>query len=180
MNLVLLGKVGLTFLKLSLLAVGGANAVIPEVRRAVVVQSHWMTDETFTHLFAIAQSAPGPNVMIVSLIGWRLVGLAGLLLATVAMLGPSCLLAFAVGRVWSRWSMAPVVGMLQQVLAPIAVGLIAASGLILARAADQTVAAGAITALVAGFVLFTRRNPMWALAAAAVGAILLRRIGLPL
>lgn len=175
----LLAKVGLTFLKLSLLAVGGANAVIPEVRRAVVVRYHWMSDETFTHLFAIAQSAPGPNVLIVSLVGWRLVGLAGLLVATVAMLGPSSLLAFGVGRVWSRWSGSAMVGMLQQVLAPIAVGLIAASGLILARAADATVAAGVVTALVAGFVFFTKKSPMWALAAAALGAIAMRRLGLP-
>ena len=179
MNAPLLAKVGVTFLQLSLLAVGGANAVIPEVRRAVVVRYHWMSDETFTHLFAIAQSAPGPNVMIVSLVGWRLVGLAGLLVATIAMLGPSCLLAFGVGRVWSRWSHAPVVGMLQQVLAPIAVGLLAASGLILARAADASIAAGTVTALVAAFVLFTKRSPMWALAAAAIGAIMLRRMGMP-
>ena len=179
MNGSLLGKLGLTFLQLSLLAVGGANSVIPEVRRAVVTRSGWMSDETFTHLFAIAQSAPGPNILIVSLVGWRLVGLAGLMVATVAMMAPSCLLAFAVGRAWNRWSVAPIVGTLQQVLAPIAVGLIGASGLVLARAADHTAVAGGVTAAVTAFVFFTRQNPLWALVAAAIGAIVMRRLGLP-
>jgi chromate transporter len=177
-NTALLGKLTFAFLQISLVAVGGANAVMPEVRRVVVKSNAWMTDETFTHLFAIAQAAPGPNVLLVSLVGWRLLGVVGMLAATLAMLGPSCLLAFAAGRVLSRWSARPIIGMLQQVLAPIAVGLLVASGLIIARAADGTLIAGAISASVAAFVFFTRKSPMWALAAAALGAILLRRLGL--
>src|SRR5438270_555509 len=67
---------------LSLLAFGGANAIVPELHRQVVDVMGAMTDADFTNLFALAQTAPGPNVMILSLVGWRLAGAAGLAVAT--------------------------------------------------------------------------------------------------
>ena len=83
---------------------GGASAAVPEIRRIVVDQHHWMTDTSFSHLFAISQAAPGPNVLIVSLVGWRLAGSAGLLACTMAMNLPSSVLAYAAARAWARWS----------------------------------------------------------------------------
>ncbi len=69
------------FAGLSLVAVGGANATVPEIKHIVVDQHHWMADTSFSYLFAISQAAPGPNVLLVSLVGWRLAGIAGLLAA---------------------------------------------------------------------------------------------------
>ena len=176
-RIVLLLRLAETFALLSLVAVGGANAAVPEIRRTVVDHWHWMTDATFTQLFAISQAAPGPNILLVSLVGWRLAGLVGLLVCTVAMNLPSSALAFAGGRAWSAWSHSPWIGRLQRALVPIAVGLITASGWVMARTSNGAMAGWAITALVAAFVLFNKRSPMWALVAAAAVGIGLHRLG---
>lgn len=72
------------FAFISLLAIGGANAVVPEMHREVVDLRHWVTDLQFTELFAISQAAPGPNVMIVALIGQFVAGPLGAVLAMAA------------------------------------------------------------------------------------------------
>ncbi len=71
------------FAMLSLFAIGGANAAIPEMHRLVVEVQRWMTDQQFSDLFAIAQVTPGPNVIITTLIGYQVAGFAGALVATV-------------------------------------------------------------------------------------------------
>ena len=71
-----LSALAVQFAMLSLLAFGGANAVIPEIHRQAVEVNHWMTDQDFVSLFAISQTAPGPNVMISTLVGWKAAGLA--------------------------------------------------------------------------------------------------------
>ena len=60
---------------LSLLAVGGISSIMPEMQRIVVEQQQWVSAAEFTQLFAVSQAAPGPNVLICSLIGWKLAGL---------------------------------------------------------------------------------------------------------
>ena len=93
----------LQFAGLSLVAFGGANAVIPEIHRQAVDVHHWMTDQDFASLFAIAQAAPGPNFLVSTLVGWKAAGLLGALVATAAMCAPSCLLTFWVAKVWDRY-----------------------------------------------------------------------------
>ena len=66
---------------LSLVAVGGINAILPEVHRAVVEVEHWMTSAEFAELFALAQLAPGPNAMVIALIGWKVAGVPGAFVA---------------------------------------------------------------------------------------------------
>ena len=133
----LLRQIAETFASLSLVAIGGANAVIPDIHRQVVEVQGWMNDAAFANLFAIAQAAPGPNVLVVSLIGWHVAGLAGLAVATVAMILPASLLAFAAGRLLARFARASWVRHVQTGLVPIAVGLILASGVVMGRAADH-------------------------------------------
>jgi len=156
------------FALLSLFAVGGANAAIPEMHRISVEVMRWMNDRQFADMFAIAQVSPGPNVIIVSLIGYHVAGFAGAAVATAAMCGPTCLLAFFVARIWDRfkdahWRMAIQAGMV-----PLSLGLIGASAFVLARAADSNVYAAAITALTAAVAFFTRINPLWIFVAAGV------------
>lgn len=74
--------IALRFAVLSLLAVGGVTSVLPEVHRVVVDVHGWLTDAEFTRMFALAQANPGPNMLIVTLIGWRVAGLPGALTAT--------------------------------------------------------------------------------------------------
>jgi chromate transporter len=163
----ILTKLFVQFAMLSLLAIGGANAVIPEMHRQAVEIEHWMSAREFADLFAISQVAPGPNVIIVTLVGYHVAGLAGALVATLAMCGPTCVFTYYVGRVWDRFKDAPWRIATQAGLVPISIGLIAASAFILARAADTTWTAVVITAATAGIAYFTRLNPLWAFAVAA-------------
>ncbi len=153
------------FALLSLFAVGGANAAIPEMHRIAVEAMHWMSDRQFADMFAISQVSPGPNVIIVTLIGYHVAGFAGAGVATAAMCGPSCLLAFFVARTWDRCKDAHWRIAIQAGLVPVSLGLIGASAFVLARSADHNIYAAVITAVtaVAGFA--TRMNPLWIFAA---------------
>ena len=125
------------FLGLSLLSIGGANAIIPELHLRVVETLHWMTDADFAQLFALSQAAPGPNVLIVSLVGWKVAGVTGAVVAIVAMCGPSSALTYAFTQVWDRFRDAPLRLAIQRGLAPVTEGLILASGYVLARTTDH-------------------------------------------
>jgi chromate transporter len=156
-----------TFAVLSLIAFGGANAVVPEMHRQAVELRHWMSDAQFADLFAIAQAAPGPNVMISTLIGWKVAGIAGALAATLAMCGPSCLLAYFAAGIWernreARWRAAAGAG-----LAPLSVGMVAASAWLLSHAADRDWRLTIVTVATAVAAFFTKLNPLWFLAGAA-------------
>jgi chromate transporter len=148
------------FALLSLFAVGGANAAIPEMHRVAVEVMHWMNDRQFADSYAIAQVTPGPNVIIVTLIGYHVAGLAGAAVATAAMCGPTCLLAFIVARTWDRFKQAPWRIAVQAGLVPVSLGLIGASAFVLARAADHNLYAGLITAATVAVAFATRINPL--------------------
>jgi chromate transporter len=167
---ILLQLVGM-FALLSLLAVGGANAVVPEMQR--LVASHgWMDARTFADLFALTQTAPGPNMLIVTLIGWHVAGLAGALAATGGFVVPSGLLAFGVARLWHAHGQAPWRKALQAGLTPVTVGLVMAAAVLLCRAADGTWRMAALTLGSAALMLGTRLHPLWVLGAgAALGAL---------
>jgi chromate transporter len=159
------------FLVLSFLSIGGANAIIPEIHRRVVETQHWMTDADFAQLFALSQAAPGPNVLIVSLIGWKAAGVVGGVVAMLAMSGPSSVLTYGVAHAWERFRDAPWRIATQRALAPITVGLVLASGYVLTRTADHSWTAYAITAATLALTLRTSVHPLWMLgAAAALGA----------
>jgi chromate transporter len=149
------------FALLSLFAVGGANAAIPEMHRIAVEVMQWMSDRQFADSFAIAQVSPGPNVIIVTLIGYHVAGLAGAAVATAAMCGPTCILAFVVARTWDRFKEARWRIAIQAGLVPVSLGLIAASAFVLARTADRSIYAGMITVATALVAFFTRINPLW-------------------
>jgi len=153
------------FATLSLFAVGGANAAIPEMHRIAVEVMHWMTDRQFADMFAIAELSPGPNVIIVTLIGYHVAGFAGGAVATFAMCGPTCFVAFLVAGVWDRFKDAPWRIAIQAGLVPVSLGLIAASAFVLARVADSNIYAAVITAVTAVVAFATRINPLWLFAA---------------
>jgi len=157
-----------TFALMSLLAIGGANSAIPEMHRVAVDVRHWMTDAQFADMFAISQLSPGPNVLIVTLIGYHVAGLAGAAIATVAMCGPSAVVAYFVSRTLYRASDARWPAILQAALVPLSIGLMCASGLILALTADRTLIAALITLIAALLAFSTRLNPLWLLAAGGV------------
>lgn len=155
------------FALMSLFAIGGANAAIPEMHRLVVETQHWMTDQQFSDLFAIAQVTPGPNVIITTLIGYQVAGLAGAAVATLSMVGPTCLATFYITRIWDRFRDAPLRIAIQAGLVPVSVGLLAASAYVLIQTVDTGWMAVAITAATALAGYFTKINPLWLFAAAA-------------
>jgi chromate transporter len=156
------------FALLSLFAVGGANAAIPEMHRVAVEVMHWMSDRQFADMFAISQLSPGPNVIIVTLIGYHVAGITGAAVATAAMCGPTCLMAFYISRVWDRFKDAPWRAAIQAGMVPLSLGLIAASAYVLAHTADHNVYGVLITAVTAAVAFFTRVNPLWIFAAAGI------------
>ena len=132
------------------------------------VNTNLLTESQFTDIFAIAQVTPGPNVIIVTLIGYHVAGLAGALVATLAMCGPTCVLAFYLGHVWERFKHAPWRAAIQAGLAPISIGLIAASALVVASGIAHNLVAAAIILATAVISYTTRLNPLWIFAAAAL------------
>lgn len=162
-RLLLLALAG-DFAILSLAAFGGAATIAPPLRDIVVWRRHWMSDAEFLRLYAIARAAPGPNIMIASVVGWKVAGAAGLGVATAAIIIPSSAVCLALGRLTVRYEATWFVQALKLGLAPVAVGLILASGVAIGRAADPDLVAWALTAAGAAWVLFARRNPLWILA----------------
>jgi len=160
-----LAELARTFATLSLVSIGGINVLLPEIRRQVVDVHGWMSDTAFASTFAIANTAPGPNVIVVSLIGWQVAGWSGLLVATLAIMIPSCTLAFFAARVLSRWSGSKAVAVIKGAWVPLGLGLMLASGVSMVRTVDRDALTVAISLATAAFVVASRRNPLWALAA---------------
>lgn len=163
-----LGTLAAHFALLSILAIGGISTILPEMHRQAVEVRHWMTDAQFADLFAIAQAAPGPNFLIVTLIGWQAAGLPGAVVATAATIVPSCTLTYIVARLWHRLRHMPWRSAVQAGLGAVTVGLVSAGAFVLTRAADHTLAHAAITCAAAGVATATRLSPLWILGGAAV------------
>jgi chromate transporter len=171
MTSAVMGTLAWRFFVLAFLAIGGVNAALPEVHRQVVEVERWMTNSEFAAYFAIANAAPGPNLLIVTLVGWHVAGVAGALVATLSMVGPTSVMVYAVFHIWDRFGDALWRRPVQNGLSAVTVGLLAASAFLLARAADTGWVTLAITVATGIVSYLTRLNPLWAFAvAAAVGA----------
>lgn len=167
----ILAVLAVQFAIMSLLALGGANAVVPEMHRQAVDLRSWMSEREFTDMFAISQAAPGPNVMLVTLIGYHVAGFAGALVATLAMCGPTAILAQILGRAWDRFKDAPWRIAVQSGVTPISVGLVGASAIVLTEASDKSLAAVLITAATALTAFYTRLSPLWLIAIAGLAGL---------
>jgi len=173
------------FLSLSLLAVGGAISTAPEMHRYLVTQQQWLTEAQFSSSIALAQAAPGPNVLFIALLGWQ-VGLnaaaaSGLPLWASAMLGvsltmlgtllPSTVLTFSVARWGHRNRERRAVRAFKQGMAPLVVGILLATGVILATNQGSTPDHWPLWLLAAVSALLvwrTRIHLLWLLGAGAV------------
>ena len=156
---------------LSLVAVGGGFTVIPEIHRQVVEVHGWLSAREFANLFALAQALPGPNILVISLIGYHVAGWPGAAVSALALVGPSSLLTFALAQSWERLGRARWRAAVRTGLAPLAIGLVLASCFILVQAADTTPAAYLITVLTVLLMLKTTIHPLLLMAAAAILAL---------
>jgi chromate transporter len=164
----LLIELFVTFARLGLIAIGGMQTVLTEVYREVVSLHGWMSAADLANVIALTQASPGPNGQFVSLIGLRVAGVPGFFVAGIALALPPAILAFTMGRVKQRLATARWLRSAQAGLVPIVVGLILASGLVSAEAADDTWIKVGLTVVVALVVWRSRWNPLWLLALGAV------------
>ena len=177
----------LHFMSLSLLAIGGAITAAPEMHHYLVTEKLWLSDGQFTSSIALAQAAPGPNVLFIALLGWN-VGLnagggihAGLFAwalaltgATIAMVGtllPSTTLTFVAARWSHRNRELRAVRAFKQGMAPIVIALIIATGWLLVNSQGNAVGhwrTWLLSAICTVLVWKTRIHLLWLLGAGAL------------
>lgn len=166
----------LRFLTLSLLSIGGAMSTAPEMHRYLVVERGWLGEADFTTAIALAQAAPGPNVLFVPVLGFQVAGLAGAAAALLGILLPSTLLSLGVSRWGATRRETPVVRAFTAGLAPVTVGLTFAAGWLLALPfigdPAHRLGALALIAFTALVTLKTKLAPMWMIAVGAVAGAL--------
>ena len=147
-----------TFLWLSLLCVGGGLGVIPEMQRQVVANHQWVTAREFVDGYTLAQLTPGPTMLVVAFVGYRVHGVLGAVLATVAMFLPTSVIVVLVAEQWQRLRAHRWAAAAEHALLPIGIGLSAAGVYTLARSALHDVTT-VVLALAAGLVLYHGRVP---------------------
>lgn len=158
----------LHFALLSLLAVGGALATAPDMHRYVVGQQGWLSDAQFAASVALAQAAPGPNVLFVAVIGFNVAGLAGAVATLAGTLLPSTTLALAVSRFSSRNESSRSLRAFNTGMAPLTIGLLLATGWLLLLPSGGQSGALALAGGTVLVLLLTRISPVWLIAAGAV------------
>ncbi len=171
MDRVDLTALGLHFALLALMAIGGVSSVLPDMQRYLVEAHHWLSNRQFADAYALAQAAPGPNMMFVTLLGWQLAGWMGAVIATVATVGPPIVLTMGVTHLHARNPDAPLGRAIRGGLGPVAIGLTLSSGWILARSSDQDWPAAALTLLTIVLMLRTKLNPVWLIVAGAIAGM---------
>jgi chromate transporter len=161
----------LRFGVLAIFALGnGASGMIPQMHHEFVTRDHWLDELTFSQLLAVSQATPGPNFLIVSLIGWRVASWPGAFVVYVAFLAAPTAIALTVGRLVRRHD-TPLLLLVRRAVRPMTSALWLATGAVIALINDKTPVDIGVTVVVAAGSLLFERNPLWwCLGAAIVGA----------
>jgi chromate transporter len=167
----------LHYLSLSLLSVGGAISTAPDMHRFLVDQQHWLTDAQFNASIAIAQAAPGPNVLFVALLGWNvglnaggmLTGLLGIFITMMGILIPSTTLTYMAAQWGHRNRDLRAVRAFKQGMAPIVVALLIATSWILAGANGNSLKDWPVWLLTAATAIIVWRSNIHLLCSAGSG-----------
>lgn len=134
------GQMFLHFLMLSLLSIGGAVSTLPDMHRYLVLEQHWLNETQFNASVALAQAAPGPNVLFIALMGWNIgsntgslwTGLFGVLVAMTGIILPSATLTLGFAS-WSHQNRERlIVRSFKQGMSPVVIGLLFSTGWIMA------------------------------------------------
>ncbi|HEY4135609.1 MAG TPA: chromate transporter [Alphaproteobacteria bacterium] len=150
----------LVFLPLSMLSVGGGATIIAPLHHQAVETFHWLSEKEFVEVFAISRAAPGPGSMIVPLIGWKVAGVMGAIVASIGMFLPSSLLVYGVAKLWNRYRGTTVHTSLERGLAAVAAGLILASTLAIIQAAGTGWLSWVIAGLASAVLFWRNVNPL--------------------
>ncbi len=163
------------FVPLSLMAFGGNLAILGGIQHQAVDVNRWLGPQEFVDYFAISRAAPGPGSMIVTIIGWKIGGWVGAIVATLALYLPSSLLCLAVSRVWTRYRGRAWHTAIQNGLVPVAAGLLWVGIASVLEVANSWLALVLALASFAVFLWKPKTNPLLLLGAGAVIAILVDR-----
>jgi chromate transporter len=142
------------FAPLSLLSFGGSNSVIADIAHQSIAVQHWVSEREFADLFALSRAAPGPGSMLAALIGWKLAGLAGALVATVSFYGPAAIVLYVAAKLWGRWRGSAWHTAVERGMAPIAAGLFLSGGIAVLRVAPAGLAAWVAAGFAASALLY--------------------------
>ena len=156
------------FMLLSLLAVGGAISTAPDMHRYLVTEQHWINDAQFNASIAIAQAAPGPNVLFVAVLGWNVAGPLGALATMSGILIPSTVLSLWATRWGAQRRDTRGVRAFTTGMAPLTLGLLLATGWLLAVPARRNAGGVALVVITVLVMLRSKLSPMWLVAAGAV------------
>jgi chromate transporter len=167
----------LEFTPLSLLSIGGGQSVLADVQRIVVDQHHWLTRSQFLDDFAISRASPGPNLLMIPLVGWHVAGLPGAVAAAVGMFLPSSLLFYFAARLWRRHRESHWRVILSKGLTPIAAGLVLAGPFSLLRASEASPLGWSVALLSMLVLLSTKVHPLAVLGTGAALFDLADRFG---
>jgi chromate transporter len=165
------------FAPLSLLSFGGSNAVLADIAQQSVAVHGWTSEREFADFFALSRAAPGPGSMLVALIGWKIAGLPGALVATASLYLPGAVLLYGASRIWGRWRGSPWHSAIERGMAPIAAGLFLSGGIAVLRLSPGGPAVWAAALVTtAAFLRWPKLHPVPLLAAggalfAAVAAL---------
>ena len=167
--------IAVLFGSLSLMSIGGGNAVLPDMHREAVGQHHWMTSAQFADMFSISQTTPGPSILIVAMIGYGaglsaggvLYGIIGGVLAAICMVLPAASLVYTITLFWQKAQESKLRKAVEKGFAPITVGLILATSLVMSRAADHDWRAYALTGLCTLVFVRSSLNPLFLVGLAA-------------
>jgi chromate transporter len=167
------------YLSLSLLSISGVITTVPEMHRFLVDQHHWLTDSQFNDSIAIAQAAPGPNVLFVALMGWNvgfnaggiLTQMLGVLITMTGILLPSTTLTYLAARWGHQNRDKRYVRAFKQGMSPIVIALMIATGWILASVHNNPAKdwpLWLVTVITTIIIWRTRIHLLWLLAAGAL------------
>jgi chromate transporter len=163
------------FAPLSLISIGGGQSIVGDIHNQAVTVHHWLTQVQFIDAFAISRAAPGPGALLATLIGWQVSGWQGALVASLALFGPSTILAYFVTRAWHKGHDRPWTSVVQNALAPLASGLLLTSAMIILRSTSGGVTPWLIAAASAGiFWRFKTINPLPVLCVGGLALVLAR------
>jgi chromate transporter len=163
----------LHFLSLSVFATGGAISLASDMHRYVVDEHAYISHTQFVNSIALAQAAPGPNILFVTVMGWQIAGLRGALATTVGLALPALVFPMLVSRLGSRAPFERALKALQRGLGPVAIGLMASTCFLLVREAPGAWKGMAIIAAVIALLAVTRLPPLLLIAAAGlIGAVI--------
>jgi chromate transporter len=163
----------LVFSLLSVLALGGGNSVLPQMHHITVHTFNWLTDTQFRDFYSLGQVGPGPNMLMVLLIGYQLAGWAGVFVVGTAFFLPSCALTLFMNRLWGRLGGWPWRLSIQRGLAPVAIGLMLSGTYSIARLSIINLTTLGIAAAVFLILLWRNVSPAFLVLAGGAACALL-------